>query len=103
MAHLCESCMRENCTCSLGGGRRLARERVSSDPTPMKLGNASGGKGPQFKAGAESGDAQEIGVTLRNSGSLRKLRKAPHAEAKDQPGFRSGERMFAQVAAFAVV
>ena len=70
---------------------------------PLKLGNAGGGKGPQFKAGAESGDAQEIGVTLRNSGSLRKLRQAPHAEAKDQPGFRSGERMFAQVAAFAVV
>ena len=70
---------------------------------PMKLGNAGGGKGPQFKAGAESGDAQEIGVTLRNSGSVRKLRKAPHAEAKDRPGFRSGERIFAQVAAFAVV
>ena len=70
---------------------------------PRKLGNAGGGKGPQFKAGAESGDAQEIGVTLRNSGSLRTLRKAPHAEAKDRPGFRSGERRFAQVAAFAVV
>jgi len=28
-----ESCMRENCTCSLGGGRRLARKRASSDPT----------------------------------------------------------------------
>ena len=69
---------------------------------PRKLGNAGGGKGPQFKAGAESGDAQEIGVTLRNSRSLRKLRKAPHAEAKERPGFRSGERMFAQVAAFAV-
>ena len=25
--------MRENRTCSLGGGRRLARKRASSDPT----------------------------------------------------------------------
>jgi hypothetical protein len=28
-----ESCMREIRTCSLGGGRRLARKRASSDPT----------------------------------------------------------------------
>ena len=28
-----ESCMRENCTYSLSGGRRPARERASSDPT----------------------------------------------------------------------
>src|SRR5215467_5714002 len=27
--------MREICTCSLGGGRRLARERASSDPTQL--------------------------------------------------------------------
>jgi hypothetical protein len=73
MAYLCESCMRENCTCSLGGGRRPARERASSDPTPMKLGNAGGGKGPQFKAGAESGDAKEIG------GDPTKLRKSAEA------------------------
>src|SRR5579863_6945860 len=33
MPHLRESCMRENRTCSLGGGRRPARERASSDPT----------------------------------------------------------------------
>ncbi len=68
----------------------------------LKPGNAGGGKGPQFKAGAESGDAQEIGVTLRNSGNVQKLRKAPHAEAKARPGFRSGERMSAQVAALAI-
>jgi hypothetical protein len=28
-----ESCMRDNRTCSLGGGRRPARKRASSDPT----------------------------------------------------------------------
>src|SRR5260370_37359058 len=28
-----ESCMRENRTCSLGGGRRPPRKRASSDPT----------------------------------------------------------------------
>src|SRR5215469_14759826 len=31
--------MREICTCSLGGGRRLARKRASSDPTPMNHSN----------------------------------------------------------------
>ena len=30
-----ESCIRENCTCSLSGGRRLARKRASSDPTTL--------------------------------------------------------------------
>src|SRR5215468_8257748 len=31
--NLRESCMRENCTCSLRGGRRPARKGASSDPT----------------------------------------------------------------------
>jgi hypothetical protein len=31
-----ESCMRENRTCSLGAGRKLARKRASSDPTIQK-------------------------------------------------------------------
>jgi hypothetical protein len=31
--NLRESCMRENRTCSLRGGRRLACKRASSDPT----------------------------------------------------------------------
>jgi hypothetical protein len=34
--YLRESCIRENRTCSLGGGRRPARKRASSDPTPGK-------------------------------------------------------------------
>ena len=56
----------------------------------VKPGNAGGGKGPQFKAGTESGKAREIGATLANSGSVRKLRKVPHAEAKEEPGFDLG-------------
>src|ERR1700724_2790378 len=35
--NLRESCMRENRTCSLSGGRRLARKRASSDPTILLL------------------------------------------------------------------
>jgi len=31
--------MRENRTCSLSGGRRPARKRASSDPTPMNYSN----------------------------------------------------------------
>ena len=36
-----ESCMRENRTCSLSGGRRPARKRASSDPTGYVVGTAS--------------------------------------------------------------
>ncbi len=69
----------------------------------MKPGNAGGGKGPQVKAGVGSGKAQEIGATLGNSVNVRGLRKAPHAEAKEEPGLSSGKRMTAQVVALAVV
>src|ERR1700694_1245822 len=37
-----ESCIREKCTCSLSGGRRPARKRASSDPTPMNPSNKDG-------------------------------------------------------------
>ena len=35
-----------------------------------KPGNAGGGKGPQFKADVESGEVQEIEVTLQNSSNM---------------------------------
>src|SRR5512135_1043337 len=85
-----------------GDGQR-GRCRVAERPVLLtRPGNAGGGKGPQFKAGVESGKVQEIEATLRNSGNVRKLRKASHAEAKEGPGFRSGKRMSAHVAALAV-
>src|SRR5262249_53181327 len=37
-----ESCMRENRTCSLRGGRRPACKRASSDPTIQKWGSLRG-------------------------------------------------------------
>jgi RNA-directed DNA polymerase len=47
--------MREICTCSLGGGRRPARKRASSDPTPTKVENrrapARGGHGTHWREG----------------------------------------------------
>ena len=40
---------------SLSGGRRLARQRASSDPTPTKVGNrrapARGGHGTHWREG----------------------------------------------------
>ena len=85
-----------------GDGQR-GRYRVTERPVILtRPGNAGGGKGPQFKAGGESGEVQEIEATLRNSGNVRKLRTASHAEAKEGPGFRSGKRRSAQVAALAV-
>src|SRR5215467_15681233 len=66
MLNLRESCIRENCTCSLGGGRRVARKRASSDPTLMKPGNAGGGKGPQLEGNARSNEDGGIGVEPNN-------------------------------------
>src|SRR5437899_7612017 len=41
LANAClrKSCMREIRTCRLSGGRRPARKRASSDPTPTKPGS----------------------------------------------------------------
>ena len=57
---------------------------------PLKPGNAGGGKGPQFKAGAESGDAQEIGETLRNSGNVRERRRHHMLKRRNDPDFDPG-------------
>jgi RNA-directed DNA polymerase len=46
--------MREICTCSLGGGRRLACKRASSDPTPMNHSNKGG------NSSAESGEGRPL-------------------------------------------
>jgi hypothetical protein len=45
-----ESCMRENRTCRLSGGRWLARKRATSDPTLMKSAKADGAKGLRHPA-----------------------------------------------------
>ncbi len=74
-----------------GDGQR-GRYGVAERPVLLRRpGNAGGGKGPWFKIGTESSKAQEIGATLANSGNVRELRKAPHVEAKEEPGLRSGK------------
>ena len=86
-----------------GDGQR-GRYGVAERPVILrKPGNAGGGKGPWFKTGAESGEAQEIGATLVNSGNVRELRKVPQAEAKEEPGLRPGKPVTAQVVALAVM
>jgi hypothetical protein len=64
----------------LAGARLGVAERsvVSGKP-----GNAGGGKGPQFKVGAGSGEVQEIEETLGNSV---KVREVLQAEVKEDPG-----------------
>ncbi len=69
---------------------------------PLRPGNAGGGKGPWFKAGAGSGKAREIGATLLNSVDVWELRKAPQAEAKGEPGRWSREPRSPHVVALAV-
>src|SRR5260370_16628898 len=44
-----ESCMRENRTCSLSGGLRLARKRASSDPTRRKRSSRTVALGPHLE------------------------------------------------------
>ena len=60
-------------------------------------------RGLSSRRAFESSKARGIGATLGNSGNVRELWKAPHAEAKEEPGLRSGKRMTAQVVALAVV
>ena len=55
---------------------------------PRMPGNAGGGKGPHFKAGAGSGESREIGVGLQTPQQVRKLQRALYAKAKGEPGYR---------------
>jgi hypothetical protein len=63
---------------------QAGRDGVAERPVvPGKPGNAGGGKGPWFKADAESNEVCEIGGTLGNSGYRQELRTAYHVEAKE--------------------
>src|ERR1041385_9271620 len=55
---------------------------------PAKLGNASGGKGPQFQFNVQSGESREIGVSLLPPPKVRKLQETLHAKAKSAPNYR---------------
>jgi hypothetical protein len=84
-----ESCIRENRTCSLGGGRRLARKRASSDPTPKKPPNE--GVHPEEVVegrGVAKGNADEIPAprtqsrTSRASRGLEGVREAARRDRR---------------------
>ena len=49
---------------------------------PLKPGNAGGGKGPQFKTDAISGEGTRRLGNLSTPKSVQKLQKALHARAK---------------------
>jgi hypothetical protein len=98
--------MREICTCSLSGGRRPARKRASSDPTPQAkvqaeatkaVGhNAAGGKGPCSGHADGAGKREGMaGQTVPNdpvgdepSDKVRQLQRQLWAAAKRAPGGR---------------
>ena len=62
---------------------------VSERPiVPLKLGNAGGGKGPQFKVNVRSGESREIGVSLVPPLKVQKLQATLHAKAKSAPSYR---------------
>ncbi len=54
----------------------------------MKLGNAGGGKGPQFEGSVERSEVEETGVSLHAPIKVQKLQQALHAKAKESPNYR---------------
>src|SRR6516225_11075090 len=83
--------MREICTCSLGGGRRLAHKRASSDPTPMNHSNKdrkslaeSEEERPLIKENAHQPNTHPTQSEERVSQGLARVRKAAreHKEMK---------------------
>ena len=55
---------------------------------PLKPGNAGGGKGPQFKTDAASGEGIWRLGNLSTPKIVQKLQKALHAKAKAEAGYR---------------
>src|ERR1700732_1658744 len=77
--------MRENRTCSLSGGRWLARKRATSDPTPAKCPN----KGEQASAEGMEGRRP----TKENIGQATPPRTQSRiSELSDLPGVREAAR-----------
>jgi hypothetical protein len=86
--------MRENCTYSLSGGRRLARKRASSDPTPQRRSNnlvptrAESEEGrPRIKENASPINTPPTQCGIRVSQGLAGVRQAaltPHIQDKSR-------------------
>ena len=55
---------------------------------PVRPGNAGGGKGPQFRTNAASGEGRRRLGNLATPISVQKLQMALHAKAKSEPGYR---------------
>src|SRR6202162_6282853 len=83
-----ESCIRENRPCSLSGGRRPARKRASSDPTPSKCPN-NGGRLPEEGTEGRQPTKENIGQataprTQSRIGELSDLLGVRQAARKDK-------------------
>jgi group II intron reverse transcriptase/maturase len=83
--------MRENRTCSLSGGRRLARKRASSDPTAKKLANKAGlpaAEQAEPRAGTEGNAEQQRTRRAQNresvSQKLERVRQAAKLRKKER-------------------
>ncbi|MGF6960625.1 hypothetical protein QFZ97_006581 [Paraburkholderia youngii] len=91
MLHLRESCMPENGTCSLRGGRRPARQRASSDPTAMKPANKAGEPAAEWaepRAGTKGNTGQPRTHRAQNRVSvpqgLARVRQAARQRKKER-------------------
>src|SRR3974390_313958 len=80
--------MRENRTCSLSGGRWPARERATSDPTPMKAPNKAGQPAAEAVEGRELAKGnppqQNAPRTQCRPGAPSALERVREAAAKDR-------------------
>src|SRR6266404_8526019 len=67
-----------------GGGRAISP--TSPDSTPLKPGNAGGGKGPQFKTNAISGEGPGDWATYQLRRVFRNCRRRCTRKRRQKPG-----------------
>ena len=90
-----ESCIREKRTCSLSGGRRPARKRTCSDPTPMNHSNKDRRSLAESETGKGSGrqccGSSKVQVLVPSIACFGRLAYPVRAEATKHvlPGCRS--------------
>jgi len=61
---------------------------ASSDPTPLKPGNAGGGKGPDFRRAFDDGEVRRLAMSLCTPEQIRTLQRKLYRKAKAEPACR---------------
>ena len=86
-----------------GDGQRRRVGMAERLVVPMKPGNAGGGKEPQFKTDATSGEVQEIGATLLTPSVHRSCGRRHMLKRRSNPERSAGKPASTQVVVLAVI